>query len=439
MLRIITIVLTTASVFASLGIGAPLDTSFTYQGQLKHAGVAVNGPADFEFRLYNAASGGVLLDVVGPVTLELVNGLFSTQIDFGDGVFTGDARWLEVRVTHSSGAATTLSPRQPITAVPYALVAKRAEELALPFNTTVNTADSAVVVTQTGLGRVLSMNKSTGGEPVVYAGHGGTGPCGQFAVNSVYNSEAAVLATSIGAGPSVHGKSGAGGAAVKGSALGTGRAASFHTEYATNDSPTVYAEQKGAGRCGHFRITNANNDLAAMAASTTGDGVAVSGYTIGDCSAGKFEINNAGNDSPAVHAQTNGTGYAVYAESTSDAEPSSGGVVVVGTTSGINVALDGNEIMARNDGESSTLYVNNDGGDVVFGGSIDIGYEIVGQFSSGDAAEARCPAGKKALGGGCNCGTDDVEGSYPIDEGNGWACYCSGDLTSALVICARVK
>jgi hypothetical protein len=432
------------AVFAWLVVGSdvraePIGTALTYQGQLKHLGVPVTGPVDFEFSIWTAETGGSRLEVVGPRTLNLVDGLFTAQIDFGDSAFTGDARWLEVRLKSPAGTQATLSPRQPITPAPYALKAKQAGDLELPFAATVDTAGNAVAVTQTGTGGVLSVNKTTGDEPALYAGQAGTGPCGQFAINSLDNNEAALLATSIGVGPSVHAKGIAGGAAVEGTALGTGRAAYFHTELPTNDNPTVYAEQKGTGRCGHYRITNANNSLTAMAASTTGDGVAVSGYTIGEGSAGKFEINNAGSEAAAVVAKTNGGGYAVSAESASDAALSGGGTMIVGAPGGLNVVLDKNEIMARNNGGTSTLYINIEGGDVKFGGAIDIGYEIVNQFSSGDAAEAQCPAGKKAIGGGCNCGTDDVEGSYPIDEGDGWACYCSGDLTSALVICATVK
>ncbi len=420
--------------------GEPVGTAFTYQGQLKRAGVPVTGSVDFEFSMWTAASGGTRLAVIGPVTLELVDGLFTERLDFGEGVFTGDARWLEVLVEDTLGARATLSPRQQITTTPYALTAKQAEDLELPFSGTVDTAAIGVALTQVGSGRVLSLNKTGGGsEAVVYASQGGTGACGQFLVANQANSNAAVEATSAGSGPGVHGKAAASGVAVKGTALGSGRAASFHTEYATNDSPTVYAEQKGGGRCGHFRITNANNDTDSVAASTTGDGAAVSGYTIGEGSAGKFEINNTSSVAPAVFAKTNGSGYAVSAESATDAAPSGGGTVIIGSPGGLNVVLDKDEVMARNNGETPTLFINNDGGDVVFGGAIDIGYERVSFSSSSDHAEVHCPAGKKVISGGCSCGMDDVQLSYPPEDGDSWYCLCSGDGTSAIAICANVK
>jgi hypothetical protein len=45
-----------------------------------------------------------------------------------------------------------------------------------------------------------------------------------------------------------------------------------------------------------------------------------------------------------------------------DSEPGSGGYVVIGDVAGANISIDNNEIMARNNGATSTLYLNNDGG-----------------------------------------------------------------------------
>jgi len=51
------------------------------------------------------------------------NGLFTVTLDFGN-QFPGANRWLEIGVrTNGVGAYTTLSPRQPITATPYAITA----------------------------------------------------------------------------------------------------------------------------------------------------------------------------------------------------------------------------------------------------------------------------------------------------------------------------
>ncbi len=66
----------------------------------------------------------------------------------------------------------------------------------------------------------------------------------------------------------------------------------------------------------------------------------------------------------------------LHVVSSSDVAPGSGGVLVLGTTSGGNLALDNNEIMARNNGATSPLYLNNEGGNVhmaVSGGGVSIG------------------------------------------------------------------
>ena len=102
---------------------APLGTAFTYQGQLKQGGLPADGTYDLVFRLFDAESGPA--QVGGEVVIDdwpIVNGLFSVQLDFGAGVFTGDALWIEVAVRpgESSDVHTTLSPRQPLTAAPYA-------------------------------------------------------------------------------------------------------------------------------------------------------------------------------------------------------------------------------------------------------------------------------------------------------------------------------
>lgn len=59
-----------------------------------------------------------------------------------------------------------------------------------------------------------------------------------------------------------------------------------------------------------------------------------------------------------------------------DAEPENGGYIVAGNVSSENVAIDNNEIMARNNGAVSTLYLNADGGNLSMcsdGGNVMIG------------------------------------------------------------------
>ncbi|MCR4406565.1 MAG: hypothetical protein NUW24_06550 [Anaerolineae bacterium] len=106
-------------------IQATLGTAFTYQGQLKQSGSPVNGNCDFQFSLYDAASNGSQIgSTQSKADVSVSNGLFTIpDLDFGSSAFTGDARWLQVavRCPTGSGMYTNLSPRQAITAAPYAL------------------------------------------------------------------------------------------------------------------------------------------------------------------------------------------------------------------------------------------------------------------------------------------------------------------------------
>lgn len=104
--------------------GASVGTAFTYQGQLRDGGLPADGSYNLQFSLYDAATGGnklgpILIGASWPVT----KGLFSADLDFGV-PFDANARWLEVAVAPGgSGTYITLSPRQRIAAVPYALYA----------------------------------------------------------------------------------------------------------------------------------------------------------------------------------------------------------------------------------------------------------------------------------------------------------------------------
>ena len=109
---------------AAAGAQTQLGTAFTYQGQLKETGTPLNGTADFQFRLWDALSGGNQVGATVPVSaVNVTAGLFTVTLDFGAAAFNGDARWLgiAVRAPAGGGSFTTLSPRQPSTAAPYAL------------------------------------------------------------------------------------------------------------------------------------------------------------------------------------------------------------------------------------------------------------------------------------------------------------------------------
>ena len=103
-------------------------TAFTYSGQLQNNGSPASGTYNLTFTLFNTNISAVA--IAGPVTNNAVfitNGLFTVLIDFGPGVFTGETNWLQIGVeTNGVSSFTTLSPRQQLTPVPYAIYAENA-------------------------------------------------------------------------------------------------------------------------------------------------------------------------------------------------------------------------------------------------------------------------------------------------------------------------
>jgi hypothetical protein len=112
-------------------LGAPqvaLGTAFTYQGQLKVDGEPVDDECWFAFRLYDdlAAVDSVATPFTTTTPILITDGLFTVDVEFGDGAFTGDARWLGIQVKCGSEESYTPLGRQALTAIPYALYASDA-------------------------------------------------------------------------------------------------------------------------------------------------------------------------------------------------------------------------------------------------------------------------------------------------------------------------
>ncbi len=105
--------------------GTSLGAGFTYQGRLTdNSGTPTPGPCTLRFTLYDAASGtGQIGTPQTKSGVTLNDGYFTVEMDFGAGAFNGDARYLKIEVNCGSGY-TTLSPRQALTAAPYAHFAK---------------------------------------------------------------------------------------------------------------------------------------------------------------------------------------------------------------------------------------------------------------------------------------------------------------------------
>lgn len=119
-------------------------TEFSYQGFLNDNSASANGNFDFEFRLYDAATGGTLVGSAPRFNVTVTNGVFSVVLDFGS--FPAANRFLEIGVRPAGGGAfTTLAPRSKVLAVPSATTANNAQNAVqlngTPANQFVQTID----------------------------------------------------------------------------------------------------------------------------------------------------------------------------------------------------------------------------------------------------------------------------------------------------------
>jgi len=96
----------------------------TYQGRLTQGGEPFTGTVDLLIRLFDAPIGGTAVgDGVILLDLEVTEGLFVAELDFGPGAYDGSPRYVEITVD-----GILLSPRQPITLAPMALFALAGNE-----------------------------------------------------------------------------------------------------------------------------------------------------------------------------------------------------------------------------------------------------------------------------------------------------------------------
>lgn len=172
-------------------------TAFSYQGRLNQSGNPTTGIYDLRFTPYGAptdptpASASITV-AAAPVT----NGLFTVTLDFGAGLFTGAPRWLEIAVrTNGAASFTTLEPRQLVTAVPYAIHAGSASDVAsgkvvtslnnLRDNVSLLAGDN---ITLTPSGNTLTISSAGGSSNGVWSLNGGS---------AFYNSGNVGIGTSV--------------------------------------------------------------------------------------------------------------------------------------------------------------------------------------------------------------------------------------------------
>jgi hypothetical protein len=330
----------------------PVGTGFTYQGQLKSGGNPANGQYDLQFKLYDALSGGTQVGSTLTVSNQTVTeGLFTVPLDFGANAFQGDARWLEIAVRQTGGGTyTTLSPRQPLTAVPYAMSLATGSSGAV-ISTTV--AGPALAITNSntiGIGVLgydlngYGVYGNTGGGYGVYGNSsGGTGVRG----NSTSGTGYGVWGSSSGSGYGVYG---AGGTGVRGESTsgdgvyGTTSSSASRGVYGVNNSNGDGVRGSSNGGIGVYGISSSNVGVYGYSSSDAGvrgDSVSSTGYGVYGLNSsgtgwGVFGVNNTNDaDARGVVGSSN-SGWGVTGLSTSGrgvVGTSSTGHGVLGTTS----------------------------------------------------------------------------------------------------------
>jgi hypothetical protein len=154
-------------------------TAFTYQGVLNDNGTPANGLYDIQFGAYDDPNTGNLLGgLVTNTAVQVSNGLFTTTIDFGSGVFTGTSLWLDIAVsTNGAGIFTPITPRQPISPSPYAIYSSQAATAitALGVDVSAVSANSLNTTGGPAAGQVLGYNGSqlVWQDPVIGGSSGG--------------------------------------------------------------------------------------------------------------------------------------------------------------------------------------------------------------------------------------------------------------------------
>lgn len=117
------------AVVACLCASGVFGQAFSYQGRLTDGGGAVDGVIDVRARVFDAGTGGGMVGSTWQrFGVEVESGLFSVEIDFGGGVFSGfGERWLQIEVRPAGvGAFVVLGPRQRVLSVPRAGYAEQA-------------------------------------------------------------------------------------------------------------------------------------------------------------------------------------------------------------------------------------------------------------------------------------------------------------------------
>ncbi|NIP25182.1 MAG: hypothetical protein GWN67_12680 [Phycisphaerae bacterium] len=182
--------------FAEVSEAVPMGTAWTYQGRLMDDSNPADGPYDFQFRLFDDPCTGTQQEGTIEVNdLEVIDGYFTVELDFGSSVFDGDARWLEITIrpgdSNDSNDFATLSPRQKTTPAPYALYAESAgrdNDWTISGNDMYSAVSGNVGIGTTSPSAKLDVEATSGGAATI--GSSFNSATGIYAIATGYNTNA---------------------------------------------------------------------------------------------------------------------------------------------------------------------------------------------------------------------------------------------------------
>lgn len=410
---------------------APVASGFTYQGRLRTGDMDATGTHDLRFRIYDADVGGTQVGTT--ICLDNVDvrgGLFTAWLDFGVAPFGGEARWLEIEVRADAtpancgvGAYATLSPRQPLAATPYAL------GLRLPFSAQASVQSDAPI---------RAINTFPG---PLFTAYGLWGEATHGLGRGVYGLGSATSGANVGVFGETASDQGTG---VFGLASATTLGATPSFGVAGRSSSPL-----GRGVYGHANSsTGANSGVYGQSNSTSGRGVfgyaiALSGTTFGVYGQADSPTGYAGYFVGERNYFSGNVGIGLVAPSTklhvvggTDASAAGGGYITIGSESGANVAIDNNEIMARNNGNAAPLFLNNDGGNVIFvangSGNVGIGTSAPGYPLHASSSASASVFVENSTGNGLFASVSGAgsRAVYATATGSGIALYASNGNTA---------
>jgi hypothetical protein len=397
---------------------SPLGSGFTYHGRLTQEGSPANGTYDIQFTLYDAPSGGNQVGTPILVSSQTITeGLFTVQLDFGPSAFQGSARWLQIGVQPSGGGAfTTLSPRQALTAAPYALSL-------MPGATITGTLSTSPVLSVTNSSSasfaVSLFGNASGSSGIGVKGTGGfAGLYGTSTSNGVYG----ISSSTTGVG--VYGSgSGALGYGVRGDGgqygvVGSGTSAGVS---GTSYDPSGYGVQgtavNGTNGAGVYGLDNGTHGMGVRGEANSGSGavgvfgISNSGYGVYGVSYGIDRVGvkgqaDGGSNAMGVYG-TSSSGYGMFGSGTL-------GVYGIGIVGVLGETTNANGFGVRGNGptgvyaEGSSYGVFGNGRDYgVYGSGAIVGVQGLNASTAGGAVAVQGVLGNN-LAGGSSAGVQGV-------------------------------